>query len=190
VITGLQAYRYYTAVRLHLTTEGFNVFKNPNIKCSLKAFEEKNTKLFFEKLGRRYDDPKKMVDFYVSNILYGNQDIFYNDSLSNENLKRWYKVKGSITYTFKNDLNKILQLVDKEDYYNSLLNLYLGQKINPETYFLLNELDNVIDNSNLQSKEFFQEDLLKIKKLKGFVRFDEQKIKKVYEEYQEELQSK
>jgi hypothetical protein len=187
VITGLQAYKYYMAVKLHLTTKDFNVFVNPRIKCSQETYNEKATKSFFDKLGRSYSNTD-LVDLYVANLLYGSTDFIYNETVMIDNHKRWKKIKGSLTYTFKNDLNKILQTVSVDDFYNNLFNLFIGKKINPETYFLLNELDQVIDKITIQSKDFFYEDLMKIKKLKGFIKYDTQKISAVYKQFKEELE--
>lgn len=175
------------AVKLHLTTKDFNVFVNPGVRCSQEAFNNKATKSFFDKLGKTYE-PRELVELYVANLLYGNTEFIYNESLMVDNLKRWKTIKGSLTYTFKSDLSKIQQVVCKDDFYNQLFNLFIGKKINPETYFLLNELEGVIDKITIQSKDFFSEDLMKVKKLNGFIKYDTNKIMNVYNQFKQELE--
>jgi hypothetical protein len=46
---GFKAYRYYLAIKLHFTTDKFNVFENRgNVKGTREAFNARNDRYIFE----------------------------------------------------------------------------------------------------------------------------------------------
>ena len=73
--------------------------------------------------------------------------------------------------------------------YPVALKLFLGGKISIESLVIINELDHVVehwlDNSTVQ--HIWSNELLRIKKLIGFVKYDKEKLRKIFTHFVEEL---
>lgn len=194
-MNGFKAYRYYLALRLHFTTESYNVFKsNGNIKVSLNTFKSRNDHYLFEKLARKYPSDKELIQYIVANFAYGNSNLLYDESISQSNYTQWIKIKESITKTFTDDLHSAMLEAEKvgiNEIINCTLNdlpyimkLYLGKVVQPHTISILHDLTNMIDEyqSNANMLMLLHDDLICLKKLKGFFSYDSEKLKKIYTE--------
>jgi hypothetical protein len=66
---GFKAYRYYLAIKLHFTSDKFNVFENRgNVKGTREAFTARNDRYIFEKLANKYNDDREIIQFFVANF--------------------------------------------------------------------------------------------------------------------------
>ena len=62
---GYKAYRYYLAIKLHFTTDKFDVFQNRgNVKGTREAFNARNDRYIFEKLAQKRSDDKEIIQFF------------------------------------------------------------------------------------------------------------------------------
>lgn len=199
---GFKAYRYYLAIKLHFTSEKFNVFENRgNVKGSREAFEARNDRYIFEKLARKFGNDRDIIQFFVSNFAYGNESAIYAGQEADDNLAEWNKRKQSVTKIFIDDLASLLTYVEINklptssifdfnfNEYPAALKLWLGGKISIETLVIVNELDHIVehwlDNSSVQ--HIWGDELLRIKKLTGFVKYDKEKLRKIFKHFVEEL---
>lgn len=199
---GFKAYRYYLALKLHFTSEKFNVFENRgNVKGSREAFEARNDRYIFEKLARKFGNDRDIIQFFVSNFAYGNESAIYAGQEADDNLAEWNRRKQSITKIFIDDLASLLTYVEINklptssifdfnfNEYPAALKLFLGGKISIETLVIVNELDHIVehwlDNSSVQ--HIWSNELLRIKKLIGFVKYDKEKLRKIFTHFVEEL---
>lgn len=199
---GFKAYRYYLAIKLHFTTEKFNVFENRgNVKGSREAFTARNDRYIFEKLARRYNTDRDIIQFFVANFAYGNESAIYEGQEADSNLLEWNKRKQSITKNFIDDLAALLTHVEINklptssifdfnfNEYPAALKLYLGGKISIETLVIINELDHVVEHwlDNPTVQHIWANELLRIKKLTGFVKYDKIKLGQIFKHFVEEL---
>ena len=199
---GFKAYRYYLAIKLHFTSEKFNVFENRgNVKGSREAFNARNDRYIFEKLARKIGNDRDIIQFFVSNFAYGNESAIYAGQEADDNLNEWNKRKQSITKIFIDDLATLLTYFEINkltsssifdfnfNEYPAALKLWLGGKISIETLVIVNELDHIVehwlDNSSVQ--HIWGSELLRIKKLTGFVKYDKEKLRKIFTHFVEEL---
>jgi len=199
---GFKAYRYYLALKLHFTSDKFNVFENRgNVKGSREAFEARNDRYIFEKLARKIGNDRDIIQFFVANFAYGNESAIYAGQEADDNLAEWNKRKQSITKIFIDDLASLLTYVEINklptssifdfnfNEYPAALKLFLGGKISIETLVIVNELDHIVehwlDNSSVQ--HIWSNELLRIKKLVGFVKYDKEKLRKIFTHFVEEL---
>jgi hypothetical protein len=199
---GFKAYRYYLALKLHFTSEKFNVFENRgNVKGSREAFNARNDRYIFEKLARKIGNDRDIIQFFVANFAYGNESAIYAGQEADDNLAEWTKRKQSITKIFIDDLASLLTYVEINklptssifdfnfNEYPAALKLFLGGKISIETLVIVNELDHIVehwlDNSSVQ--HIWSNELLRIKKLIGFVKYDKEKLRKIFTHFVEEL---
>lgn len=197
MIEAFQAYKFATAVKLHLTTDRYDVFEsNGRVSGSRSTFEKRNDRFLFDKLGRRFDTPRELIEYLVSNIAYGNKNVVYS-SESDEYFDVWQKRKESRTYTFKQQLEYINSFLESsnlkyedlfkiEDNAPELLKLYVGGHIHLETMVILDDFENFLPQWD--SLMLVWGDQIRIlKKIKKFVKYDKDKIELIYRQYKEEL---
>lgn len=199
---GFKAYRYYLAIKLHFTSEKFNVFENRgNVKGSREAFNARNDRYIFEKLARKFANDRDIIQFFVANFAYGNESAIYAGQEADDNLAEWNKRKQSITKIFIDDLASLLTYVEINklptssifdfnfNEYPAALKLFIGGKISIETLVIINELDHIVEHwlDNPTVQYIWNTELLRIKKLIGFVKYDKEKLRKIFTHFVEEL---
>ena len=110
---GFKAYRYYLAIKLHFTTDKFNVFENRgNVRGTREAFNARNDRYIFEKLAQKRSDDKEIIQFFVSNFAYGKDTAIYAGQEAEDNYQLWTKRKQSITKIFIDDLASLLHHIE------------------------------------------------------------------------------
>jgi hypothetical protein len=201
-VDGFKAYRYYLALKLHFTSEKFNVFENRgNVKGSREAFEARNDRYIFEKMARKIGNDRDIIQFFVANFAYGNESAIYAGQEADDNLAEWNRRKQSITKIFIDDLASLLTYVEINklptssifdfnfNEYPAALKLFLGGKISIETLVIVNELDHIVEHwlDNPTIQHIWSNELLRIKKLIGFVKYDKEKLRKIFTHFVEEL---
>jgi len=199
---GFKAYKYYMAIKLHFTKDSFNVFKNRgSIKGTREAFNARNDRYMFEKLARKFPVDKDLIQFFVANFAYGNDNVIYAQEESQDSLFEWQKRKQSMTKIFEDDLNKILMDAYKRkikessilnftcNQYPSILNLYLGKQIGIETLRIIDDFENLLDSWKQHSSMLllWENEIRKVEKINGFIKYDSAKVKLVYDKFKEEI---
>jgi hypothetical protein len=199
---GFKAYRYYLAIKLHFTTDKFNVFENRgNVRGTREAFNARNDRYIFEKLATKHEDDKEIIQFFVSNFAYGNDTAIYAGQEAEDNFLEWQKTKQSITKVFIDDLASMLMHVETnklkhtaifgftENEYPVALKMFIGGKITIESLRILDDITNVIEDWKNHSsvKYIWDDELRRVTKLTGFVKYDKIKLGKIFEHFKEEI---
>ena len=197
MIDAFQTYKYFMAIKLHLTTDRYDVFKSEGrVSGTRVTFEKRNDRFLFEKLGRKFNQPRELIEYFVSNIAYGNKQVIYSAE-SDEYYDTWIKRKESRTYTFKQqiehirtylEMNKLKyeHLFDSDGRVPDLLKLYVGGQIQLETMVIINDIENFIPK--WKSLELLWGDQLRIiNKIKNFVKYDKNKLQSIYLEFKEDF---
>lgn len=200
---GFKAYRYYLAIKLHFTTEKFNVFENRgNVKGTREAFNARNDRYIFEKLANKYSEDREIIQFFVANFAYGNETAIYAGQEAEDNLTEWTKRKQSITQKFIDDLAIILTHIEVnklptasifnfvDSAYPVILELFIGGKISIETLRIIDDIYPIIDKwqETNSIKYIWNQEMLRIKKLTGFVKYDRIKIDKIFNHFLQEIE--
>lgn len=196
MIDSFQTYKYFMAVKLHLTTDRYDVFKsNGKVSGSRQTFEKRNDRFLFEKLGRKFSQPRELIEYFVANIAYGNKNVIYSSD-SDSNYETWVKRKESRTYSFTQDLRtiqthiesnnlKFENLFDTHNNVPELLKLYVGGHISMETMVIIDEFESYLPN--WKSLALVWGDQLRIlNKIKNFVKYDKDKLKSIYQHFKEQ----
>jgi hypothetical protein len=201
-VDGYKAYRYYLAIKLHFTTDKFDVFQNRgNVKGTREAFNARNDRYIFEKLAQKHSDDKEIIQFFVSNFAYGNDTAIYAGQEAEDNFMQWNKRKQSITKIFVDDLATLLTHIETnrlkhsaifeftENEYPVALKMFVGGKISIETLRIIDDFTDILEkwNQNLSVKYIWDNEMRRIKKLTGFVKYDKIKIEKIFSAFKEEL---
>jgi len=198
---GFKAYRYYLAIKLHFTTDKFNVFENRgNVKGTREAFNARNDRYIFEKLAMKRPNDKDIIQFFVSNFAYGNDTAIYAGQEAEENYQEWQRRKQSVTKIFIDDLANMITYIETnklkhsalfnftENEYPVALKMFLGRKIAIESLRIIDDLTGILDKwkDNPTVKYIWDDELRRVIKLTGFVKYDKIKIGKIFEHFREE----
>lgn len=199
---GFKAYKYYMAIKLHFTSPKYDVFQTRgHVKGSRDTFTSRNDRYIFEKLAQKYPADKDIIQFFVSNFAYGHETAIYANSEADDLFSEWQRRKQSVTKIFVDDLASIINhcemnRMDQKEIFNSVdgdlpavLNLYLSGKITIETLSIINDFYPFVDlwDANPTSRIVLGDGLLRIKKLKGFVKYDSEKLSKIFNHFKDEL---
>ena len=199
---GFKAYKYYMAVKLHFTKDSFNVFSNRGtVKGTREAFNARNDRYMFDKLARRFPVDRDLIQYFVANFAYGNDAAVYSHEEAETNYLEWNRRKQSITKIFADDCTKIVMDAHKNKIgeqavfnltnknYSSILKLFLGSQITLETVRILDDLHPMVTKwkDNTSMLLLWENEIRRIDKSKGFVKYDNEKVVKVFNNFIEEL---
>lgn len=184
-----QVYRAYLSLKLHFTTDQYDVIKQQGrVKASKQSFFKRTDLFAIKKIAESYSD-KEVVDFLVANFVSGDRWGGVFDSEAKENYLGWKKRMESISYTFKNDLDKLTLMCEKkhmlfEDSLKStnkqhplIYKMYLKKSVSIETMVILNKLNNFIDqlDRELTSDLMWPDTSRIIRKYSPFLTIDKEK---------------
>jgi hypothetical protein len=181
------------AIKLHFTTDRYDVFQaNGRVSISSATFEKRNDRFLFEKIGRKFDKPRDLIDYFVANFAYGNKSVIYSNE-STDYHETWMKRKESRTHMFYTQLSYIERHLETEnlkyeDLFSidnnvpHLLNLYVGGYVHLETMVILDEFENFLPQWEPLIM-LWGDQLRIINKTKKFVKFDKTKIQSIYQQY-------
>ena len=140
-----EAYRYYQSLKLHFEQESYDAPKY-NYKTSAKpqTFWKRKDKYFFAKVGRMFDTPPELINYYAAHFVADNN--WVGDMLSDEQVYRdWQKRTEALGYNFQQDLEKVNvesfdHLFELGNQYPKVVESYLAGDINIESVVILNQL--------------------------------------------------
>jgi hypothetical protein len=169
-----EAYTKYIALKNHFSSKTYDFFKyNGRTRASKASFEKRGDKYFFHKLSKHSD----CVNYLASNFLEG--DCWVGDLVNEQDAEKkyiqWKKRIESLSYFFKNDLEKLdsnfninFEVVNGE--HPILLKKYLRKEISPETVLILNDLVRFFPswNKKIEDKVIWPNEYLKLKKYRPF----------------------
>ena len=116
-MTPFDAYRLYVAVKLHMTTEKYDMFKYCGKVRTVTpaAFELRNDKWSFVKLAKQFPREEELALFLACNHLKSApyiRDLLALDEYQ-DNYKHHLKVRESLDYTVEQDMRYLLDLYPK-----------------------------------------------------------------------------
>ena len=191
MITGFTLFKYDKAVKLHFTNKKYNLFdyKGKTNGVSFENFLARRDYNIYNAIARKFETDAQSIQFLVANYAYKNDPI-YNIASSDNNFITWTKRKQSITNTFKNDIDNVILVMEKKSMscmdiidnrkdIPELFKMYLQNNITVESLFILNKFLPFIDNWESTLETVWGKDLLIIKKLERFVKYNEDTIKEI-----------
>jgi len=197
MIGAFETYKYFMAIKLHLTTDRYDVFEtNGRVSGSRETFDKRNDRFLFEKLGNKFNTPRELIEYFVSNIGYGNKNVIYSGE-SDDNYETWQKRKESRSYIFERQLDNIREYIEDnnkkyeelfciDNYVPELLKMYVGGHIHLETIVILNDFENFLPK--WEPLVLVWGDQLRIlNKIKKFVKYDKTKIQSIYNNFRNEI---
>lgn len=180
------SYTLYNALKLHFESDTYDAIKYKyKTNISPQSFYKRKDKYFFAKIANKYE--KDIVGYYVSNFKEG---VSYVGDMINEdgeiNYKRHQRVMQSLTKTYKDDLSKLEDSLDKyliseDNQHPKIINLWMQGEIHLETVVILNSILGFIqkEDSKISDTIIWPDIKRKILKYQPFVSFDYDKFKKI-----------
>jgi hypothetical protein len=149
----------------------------------------------------RKPNDKELIQYFVSNFAYGNETAIYAGQEAEDNFTEWTRRKQSMTKVFVDDLATILTYIETnklkhnaifdftDSEYPVALKLFVGGKISIETLRIIDDFEPILDKwmLNPSVRYIWDNELRRIKKLSGFVKYDKIKIEKVLNHFKEEI---
>ena len=192
--SGFAAFAMFHALKLHFTSDSYDYIKyNGKTNVTKTTFSIRKDKYSFYRLSRKFG-LTELKDYYIANFVVDDVqwvgDIIGPDS--EEVYKKWQKRIQSLTYTFEND---IIKLLDKVNVPNELLMVRKNEfpllmqctqqgDITIETLIILDDIMNFFP---MWEKEIYDDIVwpnfkMKCVKYKPFLSYDKEKFKQSLKE--------
>ena len=206
-MTDFEVYKIYLALKLHFSSDYDYIKYNGKVNASLASYQKRKDQFFFKKLARIYNK-EQIEHFFVSNFIE-NEKMWIGDAFTPECMgvyTNWQKKIESLHYTFQNDCKSIINFImpnfdsmmEKEKSFDNIfkvkngqhptiLKMALANKINLETFVILNSMFKFANRFNKQITDtiIWPEFFIKCKKYRPFLNYDLDKytrtLKKVLE---------
>lgn len=186
IMEPFEAFRYYQSLKLHFEQESYNAPKY-NYKTSVKpqSFWKRKDKYFFAKIGRMFDTPPELINYYAAHFVADNN--WVGDMLGNDHVYRdWQKRTESLGYNFQQDLDKVNvdtfdQLFEIGNQYPKVVESYLSGDIHIESAVILNKLTNFMSRADKKVSDpiLWPDVSRKIRKYSLLMNVDTEKMKKI-----------
>jgi len=140
-------YKIYLALKLHFTTESYDITKHKfAAKGKKETFLKRKDLIVLRKLARDFDR-QTIIDILVANFVTGDRWGGMFDTEAMKTYEKWKARQQSMGYTFEQDLNTIqtrMEIQNVEDatvdtQHPLILKMLLGRQITLETVVILNK---------------------------------------------------
>jgi hypothetical protein len=193
MVNGFTFFKYDRVVKLHFTTEQYNLFDQKAVSKGLtfEKFLAKRDYNVYNALSRKFLTDQHAIAFLVANYVYKNDNPIHNIASSDRNYVIWTKRKQSMTNTFREDLDKIALyleqknllvdvLFDSKGKIPELFKIYLSGNVTIETMYLINKLYPYVEGWKKEHSLIWGKEFLLIEKLDRFIKFDEEILRNIY----------
>lgn len=192
-MTPFDVYRSYLALKLHFTTDQYDVIKQQGrVKASKQAFFKRKDLFAIKKISETMKD-KEVVDFLVSNFISGDRWGGVFDIESKKNYLDWKKRMESIGYVFDKEIALINSKLEKysltfqyafkvnNNKHPLILKMYLSKIVSIETLVILNKINNFTSylDDHLKHDIIWPEVSRIIKKYSPFLNIDKEKYESI-----------
>lgn len=112
-MTPFQVYRLYLAVKLHFSSEKYDIFESRGaVKCTEAGFNKSRGRGRFDALAKyTLKEPRDAVQFFVANAVYDTNIFEHEESLSA--WTRWNRNKQMMTQLVLDDVSTIVSNVQE-----------------------------------------------------------------------------
>jgi hypothetical protein len=193
-MTQFEVYKYYIALKLHFTTDNYDVIKHKGrIKASRIAFTKRKDLFSIRKIADNYTN-EEVVNFLVANFVSGDRWGGMFDSEAKVRYDDWRKRTESLQYNFEKELDTIVHDLELSNLNNEelfkisknehpyIIKAYLRKDISIETLVILEKILGFTDKfDNEINDTIFWPDMSRlIKKYKPFVKIEKEKYYELY----------
>ena len=177
----IDAYLMYCAMKAHFDKSDYDFVKyNGKSKVSRDSFYKRNDRIFFVKLTHKYKNKEDVKNYLLANFLVHPKG--WVGKFDEENFIGWKKKIQSLTYTFKSELEPILNkdlVAVSKNRHPKLLKDYLGKRVSLESLVILDSILNFHKAWNAELiDDYVWKDVYKLMNdYKSFLKFDSNSFK-------------
>jgi hypothetical protein len=193
-MTEYEVYKMYLALKLHFTTEAYDVIKQKGkVRASKQAFAKRKDLYSIKKIAKNYSD-EEIANFLVANFTSGDRWGGVFDTEAGDRFLEWKRKIEALSYNFEKDLEKIsfemenmgktfgdAFLIEKNQH-PYIIKSFLRRDINLETLVVLEKIDPYLDkfDNNIDDTIIWPDISRLIRKYKPFLNFDKEKYAGIY----------
>ena len=153
---------------------------NGKSKVSRDSFYKRNDRVFFVKLTRKYKSKQDIQDYLLANFLVHPKG--WVGKFDEDNYIQWQRKIQSLSYTFKSEIESILDkdlIAVSTNKHPKLLKEYLGKRVSLESMVILNSILQFHKVWNVKLEEDYAwKDVYKLMNdYKSFLKFDTNNFK-------------
>jgi hypothetical protein len=101
-------YKMYLALRLHFTTDNYDVIQQKGrVRASRQAYAKRKDLFSIRKIAKSYSD-EEVANFLVANFVSGDRWGGMFDLEAGQRYKEWKKRVESLSYNFEQELDNIV----------------------------------------------------------------------------------
>lgn len=187
-------YKMYLALKLHFTTENYDVIaQRGKVRASRAAFAKRKDLYSIKKVSKTYSD-EEVANFLVANFTSGDRWGGMFDSEAGERYTEWKKRIESLGYIFTNDLDKLIEELEASNMsfadafkitkaqHPYIIKAFMRKTITLETLVILEKLEPFLDrfDSEISDKIIWPDISRLMRKYKPFLRFDREKFDAIF----------
>jgi hypothetical protein len=187
-------YKMYIALKLHFTTDNYDITKrNGKVKASRQAFAKRTDLFSIKKISKTYSD-EEIANFLVSNFVSGDRWGGMFDSEAGKTYTEWKGKIESLTYNFIKDLDNLIDELDKDNLtfkdaftitksqHPYILKMFLRKSVSLETMVILEKIFPYLEyfDKELDGDILWPDTSRLIKKYKPFLKFDKEKYNEIF----------
>lgn len=176
-------YKLYLALKLHFTTDSYDITKHKGaVRGKKETFLKRKDLTSIRKLARDYKK-KEIIDLLIANFVSGNKWGGIFDEQCLDNYKKHLTKKSRMLYNLDVDLDNILFRMEKDNIKSAtnegthplIFRMYMGGDIQIETFVIIEKLYPFVED---YANDFVLEDTCRlVRKYKPFVQFDKDNVK-------------
>lgn len=150
----IEFYRLYKAMRLHFTTEKYDITKTHGaVKVSRESFEKRHDLYFITKLASKFQK-RDAIEFLLSNLVTGDFSAGIFGSEANDIYTRWKGKQSRLLYDFESEVKQLYRVAEKrniDDIYDCsnghplIIKQYLSKDLSLETLVSINKLEPFVE---------------------------------------------
>jgi hypothetical protein len=187
-------YRMYIALKLHFTTDKYDVVKQRGkVKASRQAFAKRTDLFSIRKISKTYSD-EEVANFLVANFVSGDRWGGMFDIDAGERYQLWKKKIESLSYNFSQELDALIEEMEDKNLKLSeifsvqsgqhpyIIKAFLRKTISIETLVILEKLNKYVEvfDKEITDTVVWPDISRLIKKYKPFLSIDTEKFNGIF----------
>ena len=187
-------YKMYIALKLHFTTDKYDVVKQRGkVKASRQAFAKRTDLFSIRKISKNYSD-EEVANFLVANFVSGDRWGGMFDIDAGERYQLWKKKIESLSYNFSQELDALIEEIEDKNLKLSeifsvqsgqhpyIIKAFLRKTISIETLVILEKLNKYVEvfDKEITDSVVWPDISRLIKKYKPFLSIDTEKFNGIF----------
>lgn len=196
IMDAFEVYKYYMALKLHFTTDKYDVIEQKGkVRASRQAFAKRKDLYAINKVAKSYSD-EEVANFLIANFVSGDRWGGVFDTDARETYLAWKKRVEGISYIFTKDLDNILLDIEQKNItfenifgcqkgeHPYIIKAYLRKDVCVETLVILDKIFNMVEKfDNEVDDTIVWPDISRlIKKYRPFLKIEREKYARLIRE--------